>query len=102
MDSHPSLKMFDRLLLYGGLQLADLRSRNAALIQLSPEKRIHQIREDFKRGVFVEGLLEKRITSYRQGIELVLEGEKTRKMASTAMNSESSRSHAIFTLAIES
>jgi hypothetical protein len=49
----------------------------------------------------VEGLIEKRITSYRQGIEAVLEGEKTRRMASTAMNTESSRSHAIFTLTIE-
>jgi hypothetical protein len=48
----------------------------------------------------VEGLIEKRITSYRQGIEAVLEGEKTRRMASTAMNTESSRSHAIFTLTI--
>lgn len=55
-------------------------------MQLSPEKRIHQIREDFKRGVFVEGITEKKITSYKQTMELILEGEKTRKMASTAMN----------------
>ncbi len=34
-------------------------------------------------------------------MELILEGEKTRKIASTAMNNESSRSHAIFTILIE-
>lgn len=94
--------MLGGLLLHGGLQRADLRLGTAACTQLSPEKRIHQIREDFKRGIFVEGLIEKRISSYRQGIETVLEGEKTRRMASTAMNTESSRSHAIFTLTIES
>jgi hypothetical protein len=41
------------------------------------------------------------MTSYKQAIDLILEGEKTRKMASTAMNSKSSRSHAIFTILIE-
>jgi hypothetical protein len=71
-------------------------------MQLSPDKRIHQIREDFKRGVFVEGLTEKRVTSYAQGIDMLLEGDKTRKMASTSMNTESSRSHAIFTIVVES
>jgi kinesin family protein 15 len=49
----------------------------------------------------VEGLLEKKVNSYRQGIDMLLEGEKTRRMASTAMNNESSRSHAIFTITVE-
>jgi len=31
---------------------------------------------------------------------MLLEGEKTRKISSTAMNNESSRSHAIFTINI--
>jgi hypothetical protein len=50
----------------------------------------------------VEGLTERRVTSYKGAVALLLEGEKTRKMASTLMNSESSRSHAIFTVAVES
>jgi hypothetical protein len=33
---------------------------------------------------------------------VLLEGEKTRRLASTHMNTESSRSHAIFTFIIES
>ena len=78
--------MQHHLLLYGGLQRTDLRLSTLSVMQLSPEKRIHQIREDFKRGVFVEGITEKKITSYKQTMELILEGEKTRKMASTAMN----------------
>jgi kinesin family protein 15 len=32
---------------------------------------------------------------------MLLEGEKTRRIASTSMNTESSRSHAIFTISIE-
>jgi hypothetical protein len=50
----------------------------------------------------VEGLIEKRIASYRQALALLLEGEKTRRMASTLMNTESSRSHAIFTVTVVS
>jgi hypothetical protein len=42
------------------------------------------------------------VATYRQAIGVLLEGEKTRKMASTLMNSESSRSHAIFSILIES
>lgn len=42
------------------------------------------------------------MATYRQAIGVLLEGEKTRKMASTLMNSESSRSHAIFSILIES
>ena len=42
------------------------------------------------------------MTSYKNALEMLLEGEKTRKMASTLMNTESSRSHAIFTIRVES
>jgi len=51
--------------------------------------------------VFVEGLIEKKINSYKSGINLLIEGEKTRRMASTLMNTESSRSHTIFTILVE-
>lgn len=51
--------------------------------------------------MFVEGLIEKKINSYKSGINLLIEGEKTRRMASTLMNTESSRSHTIFTILVE-
>lgn len=50
----------------------------------------------------MEGLSEPRITSYKEAIELILEGEKNKKIAATIMNAESSRSHVIFTVNIES
>jgi len=52
--------------------------------------------------VFIEGLIETRLTSYKNAVAILLEGEKTRKMATTLMNTESSRSHAIFSIMIES
>ena len=48
----------------------------------------------------MEGLTEREMSSYRQALEMLLEGEKTRKMATTLMNTESSRSHAIFTIRV--
>ena len=63
---------------------------------------MHQIREDAKRGVFVEGLIERKVTGYRAAVALLIEGEKTRKMAATLMNTESSRSHVIFSVLVES
>ena len=41
-------------------------------MQLSSDKRIHQIREDAKKGVFVEGLIEKKVGTYKNGIGLIL------------------------------
>jgi hypothetical protein len=70
-------------------------------MQLSTDKRTHQIREN-KKGVFVEGLREWHLSSYKQGVELIMEGENSRRIALTTMNTESSRSHAIFTIYIES
>ena len=41
-------------------------------------------------------------SSYKSAIEILIQGEKTRKIASTQMNTESSRSHTIFTVLIQS
>lgn len=75
------------MLVHRNLQLANIRSSISVLIQLSTDKRVHQIREDHRKGVFVEGVMEKKLTSYRQGIDALLEGDKTRKIAYTSMNS---------------
>ena len=56
------------------------------------------IREDIKKGMYVEGVMEKDIDSVRSALELILLGLKNRHIAATNMNPESSRSHLIFTI----
>jgi kinesin family protein 15 len=56
------------------------------------------IREDVKKGMYVEGVMEKDIDSVRSALELILLGLKNRHIAATNMNPESSRSHLIFTI----
>ncbi|KRX08845.1 P-loop containing nucleoside triphosphate hydrolase [Pseudocohnilembus persalinus] len=60
-----------------------------------------QIREDVKKGVFVENLQNKYITSYEEGMEILNEGNQSRHVAATKMNLESSRSHSIFQFHIQ-
>ena len=55
-------------------------------MKLSPDKRVHQLREDSRKGVFVEGVVEMHPKSYKQAVEVLLEGDKTRKIAFTSMN----------------
>lgn len=63
---------------------------------------MRQIREDCKKGVFVEGLSEENATNYKEAMGILMKGVKNRKISATSMNSESSRSHTIFTIYIES
>ncbi|XP_061445755.1 chromosome-associated kinesin KIF4-like [Rhineura floridana] len=59
------------------------------------------IREDPKEGIKIVGLTEHVVDS-TQGTTLCLEqGNNSRTVAATAMNTQSSRSHAIFTISIE-
>lgn len=60
------------------------------------------IREDIKKGVYVEGLNEEVINSYKDMINMIQRGAKNRHVGSTAMNKESSRSHSVLTTIIES
>lgn len=63
------------------------------------------IRETKVKGVlttFVEGLLELPVSTSSEAHALMLKGTKNRTTAATAMNHESSRSHSVFTLVIES
>ncbi|KAF8679154.1 hypothetical protein HU200_045920 [Digitaria exilis] len=64
--------------------------------------RINEIREDIKKGVYVENLMECQVSSVKDVMLLLLQGVANRKMAATNMNSESSRSHSVFTCVIES
>ncbi|CAN6176369.1 unnamed protein product [Urochloa humidicola] len=69
---------------------------------LEPSSTNLQIREDIKKGVYVENLMECYVTSVKDVMLLLLQGVANRKMAATNMNSESSRSHSVFTCVIES
>lgn len=59
------------------------------------------IREDIKKGVYVEGLLEEVVLNEMDMMDLIVRGGKNRHIGSTSMNKESSRSHSVLTTIIE-
>jgi hypothetical protein len=60
-----------------------------------------QIRENRRRGVFVEGLSEWAVRSPAEIYNLMQRGQSARVSASTKMNDVSSRSHAVFIIIVE-
>ncbi|XP_067336732.1 kinesin-like protein KIF15 isoform X2 [Channa argus] len=60
------------------------------------------LRENIKKGVFVEGAMEKFVNSAAEAYKVLSMGWRNRRVASTSMNRESSRSHAVFTMTLES
>ena len=60
------------------------------------------LREDLKKGVYVENLSEETTIDATEAEELLRKGSRIRHIGSTAMNIESSRSHSVFTILIES
>ncbi|XP_055087286.1 kinesin-like protein KIF15-B [Periophthalmus magnuspinnatus] len=60
------------------------------------------VRENIKKGVFVEGAVEKFVNSAAEAYQVLSLGWRNRRVASTSMNRESSRSHAVFTMTLES
>ncbi|XP_067404450.1 chromosome-associated kinesin KIF4A [Emydura macquarii macquarii] len=59
------------------------------------------IREDPKEGIKIVGLTERDVVCAQDTVLCLEQGNNSRTVASTAMNSQSSRSHAIFTISIE-
>ncbi|KAM6116971.1 chromosome-associated kinesin KIF4A [Pterocles gutturalis] len=59
------------------------------------------IREDPKEGIKIVGLTERNVTCAQDTVSCLEQGNNSRTVASTAMNSQSSRSHAIFTVCID-
>ncbi|KAK4687098.1 kinesin family member 11, partial [Tremellales sp. Uapishka_1] len=60
-----------------------------------------KIYEDQKgRGVNIQGLEETGVKNVKEGLALLLKGSQRRQVAETKMNSESSRSHSIFSLTV--
>ena len=76
-------------------QLIDLLNNTS---QFEKADEILKIREDPKKGMYIENLTEQEIDSAKKAKELLISGFKNRHVASTSMNRESSRSHLIYTL----
>ncbi|CAB4320692.1 unnamed protein product [Prunus armeniaca] len=69
---------------------------------LDPSSTNLLLREDVKKGVYVENLSEFEVCTVSDILRLLIQGSSNRKVAATNMNRESSRSHSVFTCVIES
>jgi len=69
---------------------------------LNPEATRLQLREDHKKGVYVENLTEVEVEDAETVLKYLSIGSQHRHVCSTAMNEQSSRSHSVFTLYITS
>ncbi|WOK91664.1 hypothetical protein Cni_G00355 [Canna indica] len=69
---------------------------------LDPSSSNLLLREDISKGVYVENLTDYVVENATDVIKLLIRGAANRKVASTTMNHESSRSHTVFTCVIES
>ena len=67
---------------------------------LNPKGVNLKVRETPTRGVWVEGLYETEVNSHLEVLRLLHQGEEHRAVASTNMNSVSSRSHSLFILTV--
>ncbi|XP_057754148.1 kinesin-like protein KIN-12B isoform X2 [Arachis stenosperma] len=68
---------------------------------LDPNQRNLQIREDVKSGVYVENLTEEQVSTMKDVTRLLIKGFTNRRVGATSINSESSRSHTVFTCVVE-
>lgn len=68
---------------------------------IKPERTHLSIREDERKGVYVEGLSEWIVRSPDEIVALMAAGSRARSTGATLLNEQSSRSHAVFTLVVE-
>jgi kinesin family member 15 len=69
---------------------------------LTPNARLVTLREDsLKDRIFVEGAFEPKVESLEEVVHLLNVGEQNRTTGATAINKQSSRSHSVFTIALE-
>jgi kinesin family protein 15 len=67
---------------------------NEAVIDLlAPGASALTIRDDAKRGIFVDGATEEAVTTPEATYEVFTRGSSNRRVGQTNMNRESSRSH---------
>ncbi|XP_021695842.1 kinesin-like protein KIF13A isoform X2 [Aedes aegypti] len=70
------------------------------LLDPKTSKQSLKVREHNVLGPYVDGLSQLAVTSFMDIDNLMAEGNKSRTVAATNMNSESSRSHAVFTVVL--
>jgi len=103
-DSNPGLVQCSLSCLhnnYDELKLSFIEIYNENMIDLfDPEKQI-SIREDPVKGVVVDALTVFSSESLTESLEFYRKGISNRKTAATQMNLNSSRSHSIFTIELE-
>ena len=63
-----------------------------------PQLQNLKVKEDAKRGMYIDGITEASVANAKEAKDIILKGLKSRHVAATAMNAESSRSHLIFTI----
>lgn len=68
------------------------------LLDPKPNRQTLKVREHNVLGPYVDGLSQLAVTSFEDIDNLMAEGNKSRTVAATSMNAESSRSHAVFTV----
>ncbi|KIZ03519.1 Kinesin-like protein [Monoraphidium neglectum] len=68
---------------------------------LNPTATNLQVREDVKRGCYVEGLSEEIVQNVEDAMRLLRRGAEHRHVGETRLNRESSRSHSVFTCVVE-
>ncbi|KAL0905212.1 hypothetical protein M5K25_027401 [Dendrobium thyrsiflorum] len=68
---------------------------------LDPTQRNLQIREDVKTGIYVDCLKQEYVSTTNEVIQLLIKGLANRRIGATSINTESSRSHCVFTCIVE-
>lgn len=58
------------------------------------------LREDCAHNMYVFGVTENEVKTVEEALELFYKGQRRRKVANTALNTESSRSHGVFTIRV--
>ena len=71
------------------------------LLSKDPKNRL-DVKEDVERGVYVKDLTSYVVKGVTEMENVLLAGKKNRSVGATLMNQDSSRSHSIFTIVIES
>ncbi|XP_058788075.1 kinesin-like protein KIN-12F [Vicia villosa] len=69
---------------------------------LNPNQKNLEMKDDPQNGLHVENLIEEYVTCYNDVAQILIKGLSNRKIGATSLNSNSSRSHIIFTFVIES
>jgi len=84
------------------IRMSMMEIYNEVLNDLFDPKRTNlRLREDPKRGIYVENLKEETVLSAEHALQLIAMGNEHRKTSATAFNEGSSRSHTIIRLTIE-